>query len=94
MATAAQINQARRENRETSILRLLEGGDNWGVGLNTDMGYARRQANLENDIPTLSEQMRDFDALHIHPIRPGEPCYVYDATTDTVRPDPRITDEV
>ena len=94
MATAAQIDQARRENRDTSILRLLEGGNNWAVGLNTDMGYARRQANLGNGIPTLAEQILDFDALHIHPIRPGEPCYVYDPATDTVRLDPRITDDV
>ena len=94
LATASQLDQARRENRQTSITRLLEGGNNWAVGLNTDMGYARRQANLRNAIPTLAEQIQDSDALHIHPVRPGEPCYVYDSATDTVRLDARITDDV
>ena len=94
LATASQIDQARRENRQTSITRLLEGGNNWAVGLNTDMGYARRQANLGNAIPTLAEQIQELDALHIHPVRAGEPCYVYDSATDTVRLDQRITDDV
>ena len=44
--------------------------------------------------PTLGEFLEQYDCVHIHPVKLGEPCWVYDPATGLITLHPNLSDEV
>ena len=84
-----------REGREgEGWTKVFAGGPEWGVVYGTDKGYAYRPHNLGGNIPALSDFLEEYDALHLHPLFPGDPCWRHDPVTGVTAPDPNLSDEV
>ena len=95
LAAAGQFDQAEREGRAgEGWTSLFAGGEEWAPLYCTDLGYVHRPHNLGGNTPTLGEFLEGYDCVHIHPVKPGEPCWVYDPATGLITLDPNLTDEV
>lgn len=73
---------------------MLNGGEQWGVCYNTDLGYVERGRNLGRDLPRLPDILHGMDSLHLYPSRPGGACFQYNVATDRLILRTDVLDEV